>query len=57
MIYCNCDATHATAQKMKFSIKGFFGNWSHLLKKSLVENVIFLCIAHHLGYVNLILHD
>ena len=57
MIYCNCDATHATAQKMKFSIKGFFGNWSHLLKKSLVENVIFSCIAHHLGYVNLILHD
>ena len=38
---------------MKFSIKDFFSNcdqirsflriWSHLLKKSLMENVIFLC--------------
>ena len=42
-----------TAQKMKFSIKDFFGKcdqirrnlqiWSHLLKKSLLENFIFLC--------------
>ena len=40
-----------TAQKMKFSIKDFFRkfdqirsflrNWSHLLKKSLMENFIF----------------
>ena len=40
-----------TAQKMKFSIKDFFSkcdqirrnlqNWSHLLKKSLMENFIF----------------
>ena len=40
-----------TAQKMKFSIKDFFGKcdqirstlriWSHLLKKSLMENFIF----------------
>ena len=40
-----------TAQKMKFSIKGFFSKcdqirsflqiWSHLLKKSLMENFIF----------------
>ena len=39
-----------TAQKMKFSIKDFFSKcdqfriflriWSHLLKKSLMENVI-----------------
>ena len=42
-----------TAQKMKFSIKDFFSKcdqirrklriWSHLLKKSLMENSIFLC--------------
>ena len=42
-----------TAQKMKFSIKDFFSKyeqirrklriWSHLLKKSLMENFIFLC--------------
>ena len=40
-----------TAQKMKFSIKDFFSKcdqirrnlriWSHLLKKPLMENVIF----------------
>ena len=30
-----------TAQKMKFSIKDFFRLWSHLLKKSLMENFIF----------------
>ena len=42
-----------TAQKMKFSIEEFFSKcdqirsflriWSHLLKKSLMENFIFLC--------------
>ena len=47
--------TRITAQKMKFSIKGFFGKcdqicsfmriWSHLLKKSLMENFIF-CAAY-----------
>ena len=41
-----------TAQKMKFSIKDFFGKcdqirkfpwiWSHLLKKSLMENLILV---------------
>ena len=46
---------HITAQKMKFSIKDFFSKceqirsfmriWSHLLKKSLMENFIFVqCI-------------
>ena len=40
-------------QKMKFSIKDFFSKndqirsflqiWSHVLKKSLMENFIFLC--------------
>ena len=44
-----------TAQKMKFSIKDFFskcdqicsflGIWPHLLKKSLMKNIIFVqCI-------------
>ena len=42
-----------TAQKMKFYIKDFFSKcdqirsflliWSHLLKRSLMENFIFLC--------------
>ena len=42
-----------TAQKMKFSIKDFLskcdqirrklGIWSHILKKSLIENFIFFC--------------
>ena len=50
-----------TAQKMKFSIEDFFSKydqirrnlriWSHLLKKSLMENVIFYCCSgvFHLG--------
>ena len=43
-----------TAQKMKFSIKDFFSKcdqireklqtWSHLLKKSLMEN-LFFCVV------------
>ena len=43
-----------TAQKTKFSIKGFFSKcdqigsllrvWSHLLKKSLMENFIFCAV-------------
>ena len=46
-------STISTAQKMKFSIKAFFSKcdqirrklwiWLHLLKKSLMENFIFLC--------------
>ena len=45
------DSLHDTAQKTKFSIKDFFSKsdqissffqiWSHLLKKSLMENLIF----------------
>ena len=45
-----------TAQKMKFSIKDFVSKcdqicrklriWSHLLKKSLMENVIFCAVDH-----------
>ena len=50
-----CDLKYAyfTAQKMKFSIKHFFSKcdqirrklqiWSQILKKSLIENFIFLC--------------
>ena len=44
-----------TAQKMKFSIKDFFSKcdqisrklwiWSHLLKKSLIENFIFCAVV------------
>ena len=44
-----------TAQKMKFSMKGFFSEydeilrnlriWSHLLKKSFMENFIFCTVA------------
>ena len=44
--------TSHTAQKMKFSVKNFFSKyeqigsflliWSHLLKKSLMENFIFV---------------
>ena len=46
-----------TAQKMKFSIKEFFSKcdqirsflriWSHLLKKSLMKNFIFLCSGRY----------
>ena len=38
-----------TTHKIKFSIKDYFTKcdqstgWSHLLKKSLMENIIFLC--------------
>ena len=51
----NSNNKNYTAQKMKFSIKDFFSKcdqihkflriWSHLLKKSLIENFIFLCSA------------
>ena len=44
-----------TVQKMKFSIKDFFGKydqihsylqiWSHLLKKLLMENFIFCAVS------------
>ena len=47
-------------KKMKFSIKDFFSkgyqirrilrNWSHLLKKPLMENFIFLCSIIHWSY-------
>ena len=45
---------HDTAQKIKFSIKDFFSKrdqirrklriWSHLLKKSLMENYIYCAV-------------
>ena len=45
-----------TAQKLKFSIKDFFSKceqirkflqiWSHLLKKSLMENFIFCAVIY-----------
>ena len=49
---------HFTAQKMKFSIKDLFSKcdqigrklriWSHLLKKSLMENFIFCAVFYKL---------
>ena len=42
----NSSRKNHTAQNMKFSIKDFFRKlriWSHLLKKSLMKNFIFLC--------------
>ena len=42
-----------TAQKVKFSIKDFFSScksnlriWSHLLKKSIMENFIFCAVMN-----------
>ena len=45
-----------TAQKMKLSMKDFFSKfdqirkkmriWSHLLKKSLMENISFCAVLH-----------
>ena len=52
---CNCCCKIVTAQKMKFSIKYYFSKcdqirtflriWSHLLKKSLMENFIFCAMC------------
>ena len=57
----NCYAGSFTAQKMKFSIKDFFSKcdqihsflrfWSHLLKKSLIQNLAF-CAVMLLGYIH-----
>ena len=54
--------TITTAGKIKFSIKDFFRKcdqirrklriWSHLLKKSLMENFIFLCNVYFSTTVN-----
>ena len=50
------DTSNTTAQKMKFSIKYFLSKcdrirsklriWSHLLKKSLMENFIFCAVYY-----------
>ena len=37
-------SSRVTAQKMKISIKDFLSKWSHLLKKSLIENFIFCAV-------------
>ena len=52
----------STAKKMKFSIKNFFSKydqirsflwiWSHLLKKSLVENFIFCVVPNKVRLVS-----
>ena len=51
-----------TAQKKKFSMKEFLGEsdqlrrilriWSHLLEKSLIENVIFYAVLHDIHSFN-----
>ena len=51
---CTIIYDYCTVQKMKFSIKDFFSKcdqihsflqiWSHLLKKSLMENFIFFAV-------------
>ena len=51
----NTSLTNPTAQKMRFSIKDFFSKcdqirrflwiWSHVLKKSLLENFIFCAVS------------
>ena len=57
-IHVKYDESAITAQKIKFSIKDFFSKcrqihsflriWSHLLKKSLMENFFFFCSAFSL---------
>ena len=62
--YSYCDKrekrlTHLTAQKMKFSITDFFSKcdqirsflqiWSHLLKKSVMENFNFCAVFNATG--------
>ena len=57
--YYKCCSLY-TAQKMKFSIKDFFSKcaqirkklrvWSHLLRKSLMENFIFCAVLGELWY-------
>ena len=54
LLLCSSAVFH-TAQKMKFSIKDFFSKcdqicrkmriWSHLLRKSLLENFIFCAVS------------
>ena len=52
-----------TEQKMKFSVEDFFGKcdqirsflriWSHLLKKSFMENFIFCAVALLIVKINI----
>ena len=56
-----------TAQKNKFSIKGFFSKcdqilrnlriWSHLLEKSLMENLIFCAVIDFNFTITFVVHD
>ena len=53
---------NVTAQKINFSIKGFFSKcdqirrklWSHLLKKSLIKNFIFCAVCSVFTFLALI---
>ena len=63
MIYKGLFRTH-TVQKIKFSIKNFFRKcyqirsflriWSHLLRKAVPENFIFLCSASQADHMELL---
>ena len=56
--------TLLTAQKIKFPINDIFSKcdqirsllrtWSHLLKKFLMENLIFCAVSHMMRFVNFI---
>ena len=56
MVTILCANSKDTAQKMNFAIKDFFSKcdqihsflqiWSHLLKKSLMENSTFCAVRH-----------
>ena len=58
----DCQAPTPNAQKIKFSIKDFFSKCdqirnflriqSHLLKKSLIKNFVFLCSVHYSGKIH-----
>ena len=61
----DCILESNTAQKVKFSIKDFFSKcdqirwnlriWSHLLKKSVMENFIFCVVKSLVGRIKIAL--
>ena len=63
-LWCDKFQKILTAQKLKFSIKDFFSKcdqihrflriWSHLLKKSLIENYIFWAVSQLLKKLKLL---
>ena len=61
-LHHRCLTESYTAQKMKFSIKDFFSKcdqigrklriWSHLLKRSLMENFIFCAVPNYASKIS-----